>query len=140
MISYNNPYLLLNADLDRGSAEMDRLMAGIWWPGKRLVNILTLVWPEPEVQVDGEGLLRVGDGDGLDLLGAEVDLDELGDGVANLKKKNNILFRENYCSKNCSIAFTIFSRIILTCLASFAIQDSVSSAGVVSFPGIVFVF
>ena len=99
MISYNNPYLLLNADLDRGSAEMDRLMAGIWWPGRRLVNILTLVWPEPEVQVDGEGLLRVGDGDGLDLLGAEVDLDELGDGVANLKKKSNILFRENYCSK-----------------------------------------
>ena len=43
--------------------------------------------------------MRVGEGDGLHLLGAEVDLDELGDGVANLKKKNNILFRENYCSK-----------------------------------------
>ena len=140
MISYNNPYLLLNADLDRGSAEMDRLMAGIWWPGKRLVNILTLVWPEPEVQVDGEGLLRVGDGDGLDLLGAEVDLDELGDGVANLKKKKKIYSVKIIVQKNCSIAYTISSRIILTCLASFAIQDSVSSAGVVSFPGIVFVF
>ena len=140
MISYNNPYLLLNADLDRGSAEMDRLMAGIWWPGKRLVNILTLVWPEPEVQVDGEGLLRVGDGDGLDLLGAEVDLDELGDGVANLKKKKKIYSVKIIVQKNCSIAFIIFSRIILTCLASFAIQDSVSSAGVVSFPSIVFVF
>ena len=113
MISYNNPYLLLNADLDRGSAEMDRLMAGIWWPGKRLVNILTLVWPEPEVQVDGEGLLRVGDGDGLDLLGAEVDLDELGDGAANLKKEKRIFFRENYHSQKNCIAFTIFSRIHL---------------------------
>ena len=90
----------LNADLDRGSAEMDRLIAGIWRPGDlRLVDILTLVWPPVWVVVDGggAGLLRVGDGDGLDLLGAEVDLDEIGDGVANLKKKNNILFRENYC-------------------------------------------
>ena len=134
----------LYADLDRGSAEMDRLMAGIVRPGDlRLVDILTLVWPEPEVVVvdgGGAGLLRVGDGDGLDLLGAEVDLDELGDGVANLKKKKKIYSVKIIVQKNCSIVFTIFSRIILTCLASFAIQDSVSSAGVVSFPGIVFVF
>ena len=42
----------LYADLDRGSAEMDRLMAGIVRPGDlRLVDILTLVWPEPEVVV-----------------------------------------------------------------------------------------
>ena len=91
----------LNADLDRGSAEMDRLMAGIVRPGDlRLVDILTLVWPEPEVVVDGggAGLLRVGDGDGLDLLGVEVDLDELGDGAANLKKKK-IFFRENHYSE-----------------------------------------
>ena len=92
----------LNADLDRGSAEMDRLMAGIVRPGDlRLVDILTLVWPEPEVVVvdgGGAGLLRVGDGDGLDLLGVEVDLDELGDGAANLKKKK-IFFRENYYSE-----------------------------------------
>ena len=93
----------LYADLDRGSAEMDRLMAGIVRPGDlRLVDILTLVWPEPEVVVvvdgGGAGLLRVGDGDGLDLLGVEVDLDELGDGAANLKKKK-IFFRENYYSE-----------------------------------------
>ena len=105
----------LYADLDRGSAEMDRLMAGIVRPGDlRLVDILTLVWPEPEVVVvdgGGAGLLRVGDGDGLDLLGVEVDLDELGDGAANLKKKKifsvKIIIQKNY------IAFTIFSRIHL---------------------------
>ena len=85
----------LNADLDRGSAEMDRLIAGIWRPGDlRLVDILTLVWPPVWVVVDGggAGLLRVGDGDGLDLLGVEVDLEELGDGAANLKREKKLMW------------------------------------------------
>ena len=94
----------LYADLDRGSAEMDRLMAGIVRPGDlRLVDILTLVWPEPGVVVvdgGGAGLLRVGDGDGLDLLGVEVDLDELGDGAANLKKRKEFFSIKIIIQKN----------------------------------------
>lgn len=75
---------LLYPDLLLGSAEIDRLMAGTWRPGDfRLVDIFTLVCPTVAWVVVPGGLLRVGEGEGLDRLGVLVDL-ELVDGAANL--------------------------------------------------------
>ena len=70
---------------------MDRFIAGIWRPGDlRLVDIFTLVWPTVAWVVDG-GLLRVGEGEGLDLLGVDDDDEDrvLVEGAANLEIKNH---------------------------------------------------
>ena len=70
---------------------MDRFIAGIWRPGDlRLVDIFTLVWPTVAWVVEG-GLLRVGEGEGLDLLGVDDDDEDrvLGEGAANLEIKNH---------------------------------------------------
>ena len=77
-----------------GSAEMDRFNPGFREPGAarrvpdagdfRFVDILTLVWPAA-VEVVGCALDRlVGEGEGLDLLGVDEDL-ELVLGAANLE-------------------------------------------------------
>ena len=77
-----------------GSAEMDRFNPGLREPGAarrvpdagdfRFVDILTLVWPAA-VEVVGCALDRlVGEGEGLDLLGVDEDL-ELVLGAANLE-------------------------------------------------------
>ena len=72
-----------------GSAEIDRLIPGCGatrGPAGdfRLVDILTLVWPEVVALAAGALDRLVGEGEGLDLLGVDEDL-ELVLGAANLE-------------------------------------------------------